>query len=101
MSVLEAGARMRNDPPLSDPLSGCSDCPGQPEPAIVKPVCHAARRLFALTLDRLSSKRVRHGSDGLAPKPRKPLGHGTFRGGRYWARTSDLRLVEAALSQLS
>jgi hypothetical protein len=23
------------------------------------------------------------------------------RGGRYWARTSDLRLVEAALSQLS
>jgi hypothetical protein len=22
-------------------------------------------------------------------------------GGRYWARTSDLRLVEAALSQLS
>ena len=24
-----------------------------------------------------------------------------FRSGRYWARTSDLRLVEAALSQLS
>jgi hypothetical protein len=24
-----------------------------------------------------------------------------FRDGRYWARTSDLRLVEAALSQLS
>jgi hypothetical protein len=30
-----------------------------------------------------------------------PAGAGLSRGGRYWARTSDLRLVEAALSQLS
>ena len=29
------------------------------------------------------------------------LQRGGFRSGRYWARTSDLRLVEAALSQLS
>jgi hypothetical protein len=32
---------------------------------------------------------------------RNPRHGGGFRGGRYWARTSDLRLVEAALSQLS
>jgi RNA polymerase sigma factor (sigma-70 family) len=30
-----------------------------------------------------------------------PVANGDRRGGRYWARTSDLRLVEAALSQLS
>ena len=32
---------------------------------------------------------------------RNPRNGEGFRGGRYWARTSDLRLVEAALSQLS
>jgi hypothetical protein len=31
----------------------------------------------------------------------KPRLAGLFTSGRYWARTSDLRLVEAALSQLS
>ena len=35
---------------------------------------------------------------GQTRNPCKSLG---FRDGRYWARTSDLRLVEAALSQLS
>jgi hypothetical protein len=30
-----------------------------------------------------------------------PAGAGFLRGGRYWARTSDLQLVELALSQLS
>ena len=32
---------------------------------------------------------------------RSPANAGLLGGGRYWARTSDLRLVEAALSQLS
>ena len=32
---------------------------------------------------------------------RKPRHGAVLRSGRYWARTSDLRLVEAALSQLS
>src|SRR5262249_52880933 len=32
---------------------------------------------------------------------KNPRVHGGFHHGRYWARTSDLRLVEAALSQLS
>ena len=35
------------------------------------------------------------------PKPWNALQIYTFGNGRYWARTSDLRLVEAALSQLS
>jgi hypothetical protein len=35
------------------------------------------------------------------PQRRNPRKRGDFEGGRYWARTSDLRLVEAALSQLS
>jgi hypothetical protein len=38
---------------------------------------------------------------GLAPKRRNAREVRTLRDGRYWARTSDLRLVEAALSQLS
>ncbi|MCW3057867.1 MAG: hypothetical protein JWO21_1836 [Solirubrobacterales bacterium] len=32
---------------------------------------------------------------------KSPALAGPFADGRYWARTSDLRLVEAALSQLS
>jgi hypothetical protein len=34
-------------------------------------------------------------------KVRTPMSTGLSTNGRYWARTSDLRLVEAALSQLS
>jgi hypothetical protein len=36
-----------------------------------------------------------------SPQTRKPHVMGLSTSGRYWARTSDLRLVEAALSQLS
>ena len=44
----------------------------------------------------------RHDIDTTArAKPRNRLISRRFRDGRYWARTSDLRLVEAALSQLS
>jgi hypothetical protein len=35
------------------------------------------------------------------PDDGSPAGAGPLSDGRYWARTSDLRLVEAALSQLS
>jgi hypothetical protein len=38
---------------------------------------------------------------GGAQNEKSPDLSGPFRDGRYWARTSDLRLVEAALSQLS
>jgi Arc/MetJ family transcription regulator len=40
------------------------------------------------------------GARATAETTKPPLMRG-FQGGRYWARTSDLRLVEAALSQLS
>ena len=45
--------------------------------------------------------RVRFGTSDWYPKMRKARRGGLFVHGRYWARTSDLRLVEAALSQLS
>jgi hypothetical protein len=37
----------------------------------------------------------------MTPSTPKTLLIARFPHGRYWARTSDLRLVEAALSQLS
>ena len=53
---------------------------------------------------RVIYERYRPARDALAReapcKRRNPRNRG-FRHGRYWARTSDLRLVEAALSQLS
>ncbi len=51
--------------------------------ALVKALCyHARRERFRL-------------------RKRKPRECGAFRGGRYWARTSDPQLVELVLSQLS
>jgi hypothetical protein len=44
---------------------------------------------------------VPHWYPGAPLKRETPRKHGAKRDGRYWARTSDLRLVEAALSQLS
>jgi hypothetical protein len=38
---------------------------------------------------------------GTPARDEKPRRSGAFASGPYWARTSDLRLVEPALSQLS
>jgi hypothetical protein len=46
-------------------------------------------------------ERATRQTDKRPQEPEKPRKTGAFCHGRYWARTSDLRLVEAALSQLS
>jgi hypothetical protein len=43
----------------------------------------------------------RYCADGSPQERENPHNHADSPDGRYWARTSDLRLVEAALSQLS
>jgi hypothetical protein len=71
----------------------------------LRPFSRALRVPRYWSRDELKDHGGTTGGHGRPPERRKGPKTGRFRhspvSGRYWARTSDLRLVEAALSQLS